>query len=196
MPSFVPRLEWNDVEVIGDTTSGSPIITNVIDTTEIVEGMTIDHADFPADAVVLSKTVDTITVDADAIGTSAVETFDLFERLTMDYPCPTEEGEEQFKASTQVSSSVSGLQQVQTNFIEGLLVQEYRNLTPTKFNILKYRFFATWAAFGKEFRSFESYEAPTFKTYELDLYDFNPKRAFPKSDDFLYKVSLKFRRVI
>ena len=197
MPSFVPRLEWNDIEIEGDSSIGSPTITGIADTSEVVVGMIISHADFPVDTEVISKTANSITLSEDSLGTSTDEVFDLFERVTMDFPCPTEDSEEQVKANTSVSSSVAGQRQVQRNYLEGRLDQEYRNLTPAKFTQLRDRFFSAWASYGRTFRWFESYEdTANFREYELDVQDFDPKRAIPKNNDFLYKVKFRFRRVI
>ncbi len=196
MASFVPKLEWNEITVLGDITSGSPVITAMPSVGNVIVGMRIDHPGFSSDAVVLSKTSNSVTMDQNALSSwGPATTITFTEFVIMDYPCPIDTVEST-KAVNQISSSISGVRQIQTNYLEAKIDQEYRNLTPAKFALLEDRFFKAWAVYGRDFKLFESYEVASYRTYELDTMDFDPARVFPKNNDFLSKVKFRFRRVL
>jgi hypothetical protein len=193
MASFIPRFEWNDVSVVGDTTSGNPTITGISSTENIIEGMIVDHADFPADAYVVSKTGTTITMSANATATTADTTVDFFQRFTFTYPS-VKQARPEYLPSEQVSESIGGGRQVQINNIIKKISLEFKFLTAAQLDDLEENWYLAWAVYGYTFRYFESYES-TSEEYELDVYDFKPTREIPKEGDFLHKVGLKFRRV-
>lgn len=59
------------VTVYGDLTSGSKVISDIADTSDLVVGMVVSHADIPAGAKIVSKTSSSITLSAAATATSA-----------------------------------------------------------------------------------------------------------------------------
>lgn len=196
MPTFVPRLEWNDIEITGTLTNGSPVITAVADTSEILVGMSIVHGSVPSAAVVLSKTVNSITMDMNATGSAVADFIDFCERLDFDNPTKMDDGEKVTTSGT-TSESISGIRQNQVNFIQAKADYEFRWMTPSIKTTLLERWYLSWTAFGKEFRYFPSKEdTATFKTYEIDQSDLDPVPAIPKQGDFLYNVRVKFRRVL
>lgn len=194
MASFIPRLEWNDVSAVGDTTSGNPAITSVPSTTNIKVGMIVNHASFPADAYVLSKTVSTITLSANASATTTGVTYPFFERFDFSYPS-TKNPSPEYLPTEQIGESISGVRQVQVNNIIKKVSLDFKFIPKAKIDILTADWYLAWAVYGKTFRYYQSLEVSSYENYEMDSLDFKPLQEIPKEGDFLYKLPLKFRRV-
>lgn len=195
MANFIPRLEFNDISIVGTTSVGSAVITAVPSTALVVVGMIINHANFPANSYVLSKGASTVTISANATIASVLATLPLFERFDFVYPSDTQKGEPVYMPTEVISDSINGTRQVQINNIISKIDLEFKFLSKERKEALRDRWYLTWAYLGKAFRYYESKDVNTYVEYELDSLDFNPKRDFPKLGDFLYKISLKFRRV-
>lgn len=195
MASFIPRFEWNDVSVVGDTSSGTPTIINVASTTDILVGMIIDHAAFPADAYVLSKTVSTITISANALSSQASASFDLFQRFDFTYPSDIKAIRPQYLPTEAIGESMGGTRQVQINNIIKKVALDFKFIPKAKIDLLETDWYLSWAVFGKPTRYFQSLEVNTSEDYELDALDWKPLAEIPKEGDFLYKIKLPFRRV-
>lgn len=195
MASFIPRLEWNDVSVVGNTTSGNPTIVSIPSTTLIKVNMIINHANFPAGAYVLSKTSTTLTMSANATVTATAATLPLFERFDFTYPSDAKNIRPQYYPSEQISESIGGTRQVQINNIIKKVALDFKFIPKAKIDILEADFYLAWAVYGKSFRYFQSYEVNSSEDYELDAFDFKAFPEIPKQGDFLYKIAFKFRRV-
>lgn len=195
MATFIPKLEWNHISLVGNTSSGSPTVSAIASTTNVVVGMFIDHANFPAGTTVLSKTSNSITASANATASTTGATLALCERLEFQYPATVNDGEK-ISPNVNLSKSVAGVRQAQVNHLEAKLGLEFKFLTPAELTKLRDRWYLSWAVYYKEFRFYESKEIGAYVTYELDNDDFTPDRAIPKAGDFLYKIKLSFRRVL
>ena len=189
-----PRIEWNDLESQGDTTALSPIIANISDTSKFKVGMVVSGVGIPTDSVILSKTSSTITLDQDATITGASVQLALLERIDFRFP-PVKDSEDQPKANVSSIVSLSGIRQVQSNFIEYTRSLSFDFLTYQERDELINDFFVDWAAYGKEFRFFYDQDDSPYTNYELS--DFQPKfgRTVKKHPYFLYSFDMKFRRV-
>lgn len=188
-----PRLEWNDVVLTGDISSGSPTINNISTTDDLKVGMVINNVGVPADTTIISKTATTVTMSANAtMSMTTVVTF--FERLDFQYP-PTKDTEDKLKAQNKISTSLSGVEQVQTDFIEATRDLEFWFLTKEETLKLRMDFYAKWAVYGKEFRYFLDQDDSDYEIYTLNSYSFDQQRQVKKHPYFLYKLSMSFRRV-
>lgn len=194
MANFVPRLEWNDLSVVGDITSASAVITGVASTANIYEGMILNNANFAANSYVVSKTVNSITMSNPASMSINDITLNFFERLDFDYPS-SKQGEPTYQPNETISESLSGIRQVQVNSIIKKIDIEMRFVTPTLKNKLETRFYLPWAIYGKAFRYYESKDEIAYENYELEVVDFKPIREIPKQGNFLFKIPFKLRRV-
>lgn len=195
--NFIPRLEWNDQTITGDTTSGSNVITSVVSTADVKEDMTVDHASFPAGTKVVSFTVNSITTDQDAVSSLTGVAIPLLFRLDFDYPS-TVQGEPTYRPNNTVSESQGGVRQVQTDSIIKLVALEFNFVSTAIMNVYRDKFYLDWAVFGYEFRYFESKDETTSEVMELDVLEFNPQRTVPRPRDggaFLYKVPMTLRRI-
>lgn len=194
MANFIPRLEWNFKTLNGSITNGSNSITGIASTTGVVTGMLITHASFPAGTTVSIVGANSLTLSVNATASAAASNFTLFERFDFTYPS-SKQAAPKYKPTESISESVSGKRQIQINNIIKKLELEFRFLTSTQVETLEARFYETWAVLGKAFRYYESKDVNTYENYELDSLDFDPTRAFPKAQNFLYTLPLKFRRI-
>ena len=194
MPNFIPRLEWNDISIIGDSVITSPTIINVVSTTSVIVGMIINHANFLGGTYVLSKTSNTVTLSTNATANGATLTFPLFQRFDFNYPS-IKQAEPTYLPTEVISESISGVRQVQINNVIKEISLEFKFVTNTLKAELETKFYTTWAMYGKDFRYFESNDVGTSETYSLKNLDFKPTREIPKAGNFLYKIPFTFRRV-
>lgn len=194
MANFIPRIEWNDISIVGNTSIGSAVITSVVSTTNVVEGMIINNAAFPADSYVLSKTVNSVTISNNATANNTAASFNLFQRLDFSYPS-YKQVEPTYLPTESVNESLSGFRQVQINNVIKKVELELKFVTNAIKSDYETKFYKTWAMYGKEFRYFESKDEVTFENFSLDDLDFKPVRSIPKAGNFLYNIPLKLRRV-
>jgi hypothetical protein len=191
---LIPRLEYNEQILTGTISSGSPTITALADTDDLVTGMYITGVDIPAGTTVIGKTATTVTMSANATG-SATESIAFFERFDFTYPPFKDEGEQE-KNIEQVSKSLSGVEQVIVNYIEVTRPLEFNHITKTDRDTLNTRFFRNTAYLGREFRYFPDKADSSYETYTLATRQWKQKRTVKKHPDFLYQLSFNFRRVI
>jgi len=148
----------------------------------------------PTDAVVISKTVNSVTLNVNATlsGTSAVN---FVERIDFDYP-PSSDTEEELKPKQSITESLSGLTQVVTDYLEAFRTVEMGFLTVTVADKLKDNFYL-YAYTGQSFRWYpDKAFTASFQTYELGKWDFSRDRQVKKHPSFLYRIKMTFRRVV
>jgi hypothetical protein len=194
MALYIPRLEWNDQSATGTRTAGSPTISAISSTAAINVGMIASGTGIPTDAVVISKTANSVTlnVNATASGTSVVS---FFERIDFQYP-PSADTEEQLKPRQTVTESLSGLTQFVTDYLEAFRSVTLDFLTKTVADKLQNNFYL-YAYKGGAFRWFPDQAIPgTYQNYELGRFDFQRDRQVKKHPEFLYQVKFQFRRVV
>lgn len=193
MSLYIPRLEWNEISVTGTRTSGNPTISSISSTAAITVGMIASGTGVPTDATVISKTVNSVTLSANATlsGTSSVI---FFERIDFDYP-PVSDTEEQLKPKQTITESLSGEQQTVTDFLEATRTIRMNFITKTILEKLRDNFFI-YAYVGNSFKYYEDKALVGFKTYTLEKRTFQSERTVKKHPNFLYSVGFQFRRVI
>jgi hypothetical protein len=193
MALWIPKLEWNDVEVIGDLTITSPTISNIASTAEINVGMIAQGTGIPTGAAVISKTATSVTLNIAVTTSASSATVDFFERFEFQYP-PVKDSEEIIQPRNVVSVSLSGVTQVQTNHVEVLRNTEHWFVKQADADKLKNNFFE-FALYGNKFRYYPDKDETPFNDWILKEYRFDRDRQVKKHPNFLYKLDLKFTRV-
>lgn len=120
--------------------------------------------------------------------------WDTDKSYTFKYPS-TKQAAPTFLPTEAISESIGGHRQVQINNIVKKVALEFKFIPKADLDILENDFFLSWAVLGKTFKYFESSDEYVFEEYELDSYDWKPVREIPKEGNFLYKITLNFRRV-
>ncbi|MFN8741539.1 MAG: hypothetical protein ACK5YR_16560 [Pirellula sp.] len=194
MPAYaIPKIEWKNQSLTATRTGGSNTLTSVT-TTNIEVGMLIEGTGIPSGTTVLSKTVSTVVMSANAIspGTSSL---DFLYRISLQYP-PIEPTGAKLNTNAQISESLSGVRQVSIYNIEEIRTLSFSFLTETIKNSFD-TFLKTHGCFGQSFRYFEDATLTSFNTYELEELKPTPKKIVPKGlDQYIWEYGLKFRRVL
>ena len=193
MNDLIPRLEWNEQSVTATRISGNPTLSSISSTAGINVGMIASGTGIPTDAVVISKTVSSVTlnVNASLSGTSVII---FVERLDFQYP-PKIDSEEELKPSQTVTTSLSGINQYQTNYLEGVRDLEFDLVQQTDADKLKDNFYI-YAYKGNSFKYYEDKDVISYKTVELDQKSFSRKRRTSRGSSFFYSIKLSLRRVV
>ena len=194
MSLLIPRLEWNQISVTATSTSGNPVLSGISSTTGITVGMIANGTGIPTDAVVISKTVNSVTLNGNATssGTSGV-TF--LERIDFDYP-PSSDTEEEYKPKQTITESLSGLTQFVNDYLEAFRTVEMGFLSQAVADKLQSNFYIA-AYKGATFKWYPDKAFPLdFKEYELGGFNFSRERQVKKYPSFLYRIKMTFRRVV
>lgn len=190
----IPAIEWDEKNPIGDTTNGSATISSVDDTSEIEIGMVIDHANFAYNSRVVSKTVNTIVMDSNALADGTDLTLSFFRRFEFDYPASTDQGE-QAVANQTTTRALSGARQTVTNYIDLDRVLTFGFISKASMEELRDEFYFAWAMLGKSFRYFNDKEIDAMVIYYNDTNKWSQKRQIKKHPDYLYQLTFNFTRV-
>ena len=193
MALWIPRIEWNDQTVSASVTNGNATLTSIASTTAINVGMVASGTGIPSNALVISKTANSVTlnVDATSSGSYAV-TF--FERYDFEFP-PVKDTEEKLKPKQTVLDALDGSQQFTTLYLEATRDLEFYFVNQTDADKLKNNFYL-YAYKGNFFRYFpDKDEAPVYNM-QLDKNDFVRTRQVKKHPNFKYSLGFTFRRVV
>lgn len=197
MAFVIPRIQYKNIETIGDTTNGDDDITNIFDTSEVEVGMFVRGTGIPTGATVLSKTSSSVKLNSPKVASATNAAIDLafgFEIL-FDYP-PIEPTGESLETKATVNESLSGIQQVAVGYVEAKRDLKFSFLSPAIYALMN-TFLSTWAVLGEDFRYFEDQSSSSYTTYELDNLKVQPKKIAPRSTTtYVWEIPLKFRRVL
>lgn len=194
MGHAIPKIHYNQLSIIGTTTSGSSILTGALSTVGLFAGMLIEGPGIPAEATILSFTDTTITISANATASGTSQTFSAYKKIEFDYP-PIETTGERLNPQERRSVSLSGVTQVSVDHIEASRALTFSFLSDSKFQELL-NFFQTWAVYGESFDYYDDRATSTFATYELKNLDFSPVKIAPKGVSYIWAVPLQMRRVL
>lgn len=192
--NFIPKIQWLNTSVVGDTTISNATITNIPSTADVQVGMYATGSGIPAGATVLSKTATTVTLSANATATATGVTVSFFFEFTFTYPPVIDPYGRNTTAVVQEDVSLAGIRQVA--YLHSIEVRAitYRFLSSSDITSLK-NFFDTHAKLALPFRYFTHATESAYTEYELATFAFEPAPILPKSGDFLYELSWSFRRV-
>lgn len=112
--------------------------------------------------------------------------------IVFDYPPDKDEGEKKTGVKRE-SISVAGVRQITLDRTEITREVQYSFLSPSLKDDLE-TFFDAWGKYGKSFKYFEHNENVSYVDYELQDLVFSTRRQLPKAGDFIYGLTLKFRR--
>lgn len=194
MALWIPRIEWKEVTEAGDASIGSPTIINMANTADIEVGMTCTGTGVPANTTVLSKTASSVTLTANATSNTTASTYTFFWRYDFEFP-PVKDTEFNRKPRNSVSSSLSGLQQVQTLHLEAERDLEFWFVNQTDADLLRDNFYL-YAYKGNAFRYFPDKDEVPVYTVELNKYEFKRNRQVKKHPNFKYSLNLSIRYVV
>jgi hypothetical protein len=195
MSFAIPKIEYKNGSTTGDTTITSPVLANVPDTTNVEAGMFVTGTGVPAGTTVLSTTADSITMSANATATASDIAIAYGFKIEFDYP-PVEKDGERRKTNATTTTSLSGINQVSVNYIEGLRKLDFSFLTHALYLLVK-TFLDSHALSGNSFRYFEDKTTTTYVEYELEKLDVTPKKIASRGvDTYIWEIPLEIRRVI
>lgn len=193
LDKLIPRLEWNFLEMTGDTHSNTTV-DDIASTADIKVGMYVSGTGIPAGTTVQAKAANSVTLSAAATSTNNDVALTFWERFDFTYP-PSKDSDIYFDPQEKITAALSGARQVQVDFIEEKRDVTFGFLTNTERGTLMNDFFLDWAAYGEEFRYYPDKADSGYEEYELADYKLMPKRQVKKHPYFLYEMSFKFRRV-
>jgi hypothetical protein len=191
---LIPRIEWNDISIVGDTHT-STTIDGIADTTLIKVDMVVTGSGIPTDTRVVSKTSSSILLSKVATSTLSDTTLSLFERFDFTY-APSKDSEDQPVPSLKETRSLSGEIQTKFDYLEYQRQVVYDHLTQTKRDVLRDDFYAAWAVYGNDFRYYYDKADSAYKVYILKDKKPDFDRQIKKHPYFLYQVKLSFMRVV
>lgn len=116
--------------------------------------------------------------------------------ISFDYPPSEGRKREEIEVNGKTSESLSGLRQVQVNFMEATRKLKFRFVSETLMTEIE-TFFQSWAALGKSFRFYQDKNSLSYVLYEIDQKKLQPKEILATDGDtYIYEVELAFRRVL
>lgn len=193
--TYVPKIEYKNIVVTGDTHSNTTV-DDIASTTGIEVGMVCEASGVPVGTTVTVVAANSVTLSASATTSLNNTSLEFYHLVTFDYP-PMEDFGEQYDAKERRSVSISGLTQVSIDHTEIVRIQKHRFITPTLLTTIT-TFFNNHGKLGESFRFYESKEVDTYVTYELAKYELKAKRLLYKASvsGFLHDLELSFRRVL
>lgn len=115
--------------------------------------------------------------------------------ISFTYP-PIENSGEISEAKNHISTSLAGVRQISTDYIEVTRKLNFSHITES-LKVAMESFFRNHAGLGKSFRYFDDKNGVSYTNYELADFKFDPKRiASAGANVFFYSVQMVFRRVL
>ena len=193
----IPKLQYKNVDLLGNTAISSGVITGITPTTNIEVGMFVRGTGIPAGALVGSKTANTVTLASGVLATANGINVPLSfgYEIIFDYP-PIEPTGENYETVSNISESISGVRQRSVNRVEALRKMKFSFLSPTLFTQVN-TFLTTHALYGKTFRYFENKNLTSYTSYELESLKIAPRKIASRgATQFVWEVPLTFYRVL
>lgn len=191
---LIPKLEWNFLSKTGNTHS-TTMIDGIASTALILVGMVVTGAGIPENTTVLSKGANSVLLSKSATATSGGVSLSFFQRHEFEFP-PEKDSDNQIDPQEKVTTSLSGIRQVQIDYLEEKRDLEFGFLTSDEHLDLRENFYVAWAVYGNEFRYYPDKADSSYEIYELSDFKFAPKRQVKKHPSFLYSLVIKLRRVL
>jgi hypothetical protein len=160
---FIPKIEWKKGTLEGTTSIGSAVVTGIANTDSVQTGaaynMFFEGTGIPAGAVVLSKTVSTVTLDKNATA-NATNTFSFGHRIEFELPPKKDPVGEQPKWTGTVATSKSGQTQYIEDYVEIETKLEFSHITQAIKDKFEW-FLLTHCLKGNTFSYFQDKGEPT-----------------------------------
>lgn len=193
MSLFIPRIDFAIKNFSGTTSNGSPTITGIADTSELVVGQVVKGPGIPFKSLIESKTSNSITLSEDATEANVGEDFTAATMVEFVYP-PSEDSEWQMKAVGTNTKSLSGMSQTVTQYIEETRKITFGFITSTLANSLRSTFISE-ALLGADFDYFEDKAVDSYESCELSTLSHTRKRQVKKHPSFLYEFDITIRKL-
>lgn len=193
---YIPRLEWNEITgLTGDTTNNNDTIVGISSTAALRVGMIATGVGIPAGTRIVSKTLTSVQLSQNATATGSAIALTFFERYDFQYP-PTKDSEEELKPQQKKTAALSGVEQIQTDFIEAIRSLGFGFVSSADADTLQNIFFIPWACLGYSFKYYPDKDDTVVQTYTLEKNEFKRVRQVKKHPLFLYQLNFAFRRVV
>lgn len=193
----IPRIQYKNVDTEGDVASGSGVINDIEDTSEIEVGMFVRAAGVPSGALVGTVGANSVTLASGVLATASNGDTPIkfgFEVL-FQYP-PIEETGENLEPKSTVTEALSGIRQVAEHYLEGVRKLKFSFLSQSIYTLLD-TFLRTHGTKGKAFRYYADQTLDAYVDYELDALKVVPKKIAPKGVEvYVWEVPLSFRRIL
>jgi hypothetical protein len=192
MAHKIPKFQWKNYTLSGNTTNGSPIVSGISSTSNLEADMYVTGAGIPAGTKIL--TVDSatqVTLDTNATATASGVSLAYFFEISFDYP-PTEKKGEKLDPKERTSVSISGVRQVSIDYIEATRSLKFAFVTEAVKDAFE-DFFKTHGMYGRTLRYFDDKTLNSYVEYELSALKFEPEKDTGSS---FWSFLVSLRRVI
>ncbi len=195
MANFLPRIEWKNITLTGDTNSNT-LVDGITSTTGVEIGMFIEGTGIPTGTTVSGFTSTTITLSQAATATASGVSLSLGFRFDFSLPPEGDNLRQRDRGSIRRTLSNAGVVQNQFNYIEETISANFVFLSSSEITSLE-TFFQSHALEGSEFRYYEHNDESTFFTVSLSRFDFSPRRvAADGSGGFIHDLPISMRRTL
>lgn len=194
MAHEIPKIQYQILELSGNSTSLSPTLTGMTSTAQVAIGMKVVGTGIPAGARVLSKTVSTVTLDDDATLTTTGVALEFYRELEFEFP-PIEDGGETSEPKEKISISLNGTRQVLVEHVEGVREMRFRHVSNLIFTEFQ-SFMRNWAGFGQPFRYFDDKTLTSFVVYEAAKLELKPRKISHNGASYVWEFPFTVRRVL
>jgi hypothetical protein len=193
----IPRIQYANMDTVGDTAAGNGTLLNIPSTVGLAPGMFARGVNIPAGALIGVVAANSITLAAGvlATGTTPGGAVSFGNEILFDYPPVEPEGEVMTTDAT-VSQSLSGQRQTAVNYVESVRNLTFSFVSPT-LKALMDTFLQTWGLLGNQFRYFEDQTSNVYVLWELSDLTVDPtKRAPASATTYVWDIPLNFRRAL
>lgn len=192
----IPKLQYKNASVTGNTTSASAVVNAIATTADLTVGALFIGSGIPAGTTILSIDSDVqVTLSANATATASGVSFESYFEIEFDYP-PIETSGGKTDAKETISVSISGVRQVSVGFLEYIRKLKFKML-PDALKTKVVTFVRMSGALGETFRYFEDKAVPSYEEYELNTLSIEPKIVAPKGNNtYSWEIDLDFRQVL
>lgn len=191
----IPAIEYNEEIKTSSGVMGNNFIT-VNNNTGLVVGKIIYGSQIPNKSKITNIVGNSVYFDNTVQANFVDEDLGFYDRFDFRYPAEKGSDNGEYKEiDDQTSTSLTGDRQVILNYIEALREMTFSFLTLAEKDLLENEIFIGNLARGKTIRFFQDKDLLPFQVYEKNSKAIGVQRLFPKNGDFLYRVSLSFRRI-
>lgn len=188
----IPKIEWLNVTLLGDTHT-TTTIDGIASTAALQAGMRVKGSGVQAGTTIITVFVNSVLLSLPTTSTLVGTSLDFAFIVEFDYQ-PMEKAGKKLDPKERVAVSINGTRQVSIDYIEEIREMEHGFLTQTIFNTLEI-FYKNHALFGRTFRYYEDKLSVSYIDYELSSFKFEPEKVAPKGPlDFVWNVKMKLRR--
>lgn len=195
MPFPIPKIEYLNTTVVGNSSNGSALLTSLVSTSALSAGMFARGTGIPAGTTIVSVDSSTqVTLSANATANGTGVSFDFGFLVDFEYP-PIEPAGETMDAKEHISVSISGIRQISVDHVELKRKLKFSSVSQT-IKLTVDTFMSTHAIYGRSFRYFDDKLSLSYITVELNSLKYDPKKIAPKGIEvYSWEFPMELRRV-